>query len=384
MRQRHQEAACNYCFNACPSGALQFTNREVHLSEDRCLGCGVCLIACPVECFVTDEWSERSLLPTLQRLKRDGVEIACRLHPKPQEGTEAVPVIQQGACLGAISPGLWFEIGQQYNVKLRLDACEDCPITRLSLYARHAVKLANSWLLSCGHPARVEIQDCLRPNSTVIQRRIISAERPILNRRDFLFAFARSSGVPDQAFSCLPAEPSDSTTTLKNPPHYPTWLRRMVEVYPGYPVKEAAAAEDTAERSSEYHTNSVNSINCAMWPTLSVTENCTACGACARYCPSGSLSTRVIEGKFIHFFTPGVCVACGLCAQVCRPGAMTRGYAPEPNPFEESVMAERNIKSCRKCGSPAIRESKGLCYWCAEEPSLNSLMENARSVMLER
>jgi len=374
--QRHQGAACKYCLEACPTGALQFFQRAVQLNEDRCLGCGVCLSTCPVECFGTEDWSERSLINTLQQLERPAVEVACQPHPSPQAGSEAVPVLQIGVCLGAISPGLWFEIGLEYSVRIRLEVCADCPVSRLAFYARQAVELANSWLQSCGHEASLTIQETNPEKLAANQRVVISAERPILNRRDFFFAFARSSGTPTQALVCLPAEKADEANPDKSPPHQPAWLRRLADIYPGPTAVEDALTESTGEPRQK------DGYECALWPTLEVAQNCAACGACARYCPSGALSTRVVDGKFTHFFTPGVCVACGLCAQVCRSGALTRSYAPELNPFEEQVMAERLIGNCRKCGSPALDALSGLCYWCANEPPMRSLMDNARNFLI--
>ncbi|HWQ84778.1 MAG TPA: 4Fe-4S dicluster domain-containing protein, partial [Anaerolineales bacterium] len=128
------------------------------------------------------------------------------------------------------------------------------------------------------------------------------------------------------------------------------------------PSDPAASIVEVTE-TGEGMVNQGCSCETALWPTLSITENCAACGPCARYCPSGALSTRVVGSTFIHFFTPGVCVACGLCAQVCHSGALERSYAPEPDPFEERVMAVRPIKTCRKCGSPALDALNGLCYW---------------------
>lgn len=375
--QRHQEAACNYCLSACPSGALQFSNRLVHLNEDRCLGCGVCLSTCPVECFESETWTERSLFNTLQKIEHPAIEVACQIHPAPQAGSEAIPVLQIGACLGAISPGLWFEIGMEHRVQVRLEICADCPVSRLALYTRQAIELANSWLESCGRSPSLTIQETNPEQPAANQRVVISAERPILNRRDFLFAFARSSGAPSQALACLPAELVDKSDPDKSPPHQPAWLRRLASVYPG-----PTEPEELGEVSASEIARQKKDCECALWPTLNVAQHCAACGACARYCPSGALSTRVVDGKFTHFFTPGVCVACGLCAQVCRSGALTRSYAPELNPFDEQKMAERLIGTCRKCGSPALDALSGLCYWCANEPPMRSLLDNARNFLI--
>jgi len=328
----------------------------------------------------------RSLLTTLQRLERPAVEIACQLHPAPQVGSDAVPVIQLGACLGAISPGMWFEIGLDHSAQVRLEVCADCPISHLALYARQAIELANSWLQSCGHPANLTLQETSLEQPAVSQRVVISAERPIMSRRDFLFSFARSSGAPEQALVCLPSELLGETNPGNSPPHQPAWLRRLAEIYPGSAgvAISAASVEEGTSASGDESSGVKESYECALWPTLCVADHCAACGACARYCPSGALSTRVVDGMFVHFFTPGVCVACGLCAQVCRSGALTRSYASQSNPFEEQLMSERPIKTCRKCGSPALEALSGLCYWCANEPPMRSLMDNARDFLLKQ
>ena len=328
-----------------------------------------------MECFESEDWSERSLVSTLARLKRPAVEIACKNHPAPQLGHEAWPVLQVNACLAAISPGLWFEIGLTHSVLVRLEYCIDCPLENSASYIIRAVELANSWLKSCDHLPNLKIKDLNSEQPDPNKRVVISAERPILNRRDFLFAFVRSSGPPTDALTCLPPEDLGELGLDKAPPHQPAWLRQLASVYPG-------PQNETAEAIQQETDGEDTACECTLWPTLSVADNCAACGACARYCPSGALSTKVSGGVYRHIFTPGMCVACGLCAQVCRSGALTRSYVSENEPFEERVMAERLIGSCRKCGSPALEALDGLCYWCANEPPMRSLLENARNFLL--
>jgi len=88
----------------------------------------------------------------------------------------------------------------------------------------------------------------------------------------------------------------------------------------------------------------------------------------------------------VHFvpLIPQVRGLSGLCTQVCRSGALTRSYAPESNPFEEQIMAVRPIRTCRKCGSPTLDTLDGLCYWCANEPPMRSVMDNARNFLIGR
>ncbi|HML23993.1 MAG TPA: 4Fe-4S binding protein [Aggregatilinea sp.] len=369
LRQRHQHAACAYCQDVCPTGAIRFSQRAVFLTADDCIGCGLCLSTCPVECFETSAWSERSLVSALDRVNTPTVEIVCKSHPAPQMGDETVPVIQIGACLGAVSPGVWYEVGLGAAARVRLEHCSGCALAEAARYTHKAVELANTWLQSSGHAPTLLIAEESDPApASATRRAVVSAEQKIVNRRSFLtFAFARSSGAPQQALTGLP---EDEEVQQKLPPHTPVWLRHLSAIYP----TSAAGAEARSEPEATE----------TRWPTLSVESNCVACGACARYCPSGALSTTSVEGQYQHLFTPGFCLGCGLCAQVCSTGALTRSYAPDDAPFETRVMQERSVGVCKKCGNPALDMLNGLCYWCATEPPMRSVLNSAKGYLFQR
>lgn len=377
--QRHQGAACKYCLDACQTGAVQMAAGFVSINDDYCTGCGSCLTACPVECFETSDWSERSLLSTAELTKVASLEVACKSHPAPAVGNEPAPVVRINTCLAAVSPGLWFELGQKYSVRVRMEYCAACPLAKTARQTRQAVELAISWLKSLDCENAVIVQDTVEKPEESKRRMVISAENPILNRRDFLFGFARSCGPVEKALASLPDSQHTKVQYKKLPPHLPSWLHRLTLAYASAGSKSELPMANNAqvEGSSE----SAMKAEIAFWPTLDVAENCVACGACARYCPSGALSTRVDDGKFQHLFTPGICIGCGLCAKVCTTRALSREYAAFSNPFDESVMAERPVHQCQKCGSPALQSSQNLCYWCATEAPMVSLLNSARSYL---
>jgi ferredoxin len=394
--QRHSAAGCKYCVEACPTGALQITQRAPDLQKSRCIGCGACLAVCPVECFETGVWSERSLVKAVALTHTAAVDIVCKNHPSPGRSRQDSPVIQVETCLAAISPGAWFEIGQSHTLRIHMEYCADCPIAKTARYAHRAVELANAWLsANRPQPAEKDAQPtpppALTPALTLLQtpadstpaptQKVISAERPVMNRRDFLFGFARSSGPAGLGLTHLPVEQAQEKSLVL---HQPAWLRRLAEVYPAAPA--GRPAQDTApeQTAGDNLAASPQAAEMPLWPTLAVSKDCAACGACARYCPSGALSTAWTNGQFRHHFSPGLCVACGLCAQVCSPGALTRSYAPDPQPFQQRVMAERPAQPCRKCGSPAVDSQNGLCYWCAAEPQVRSILDSVRSQLLLR
>ncbi|MFW6181130.1 MAG: 4Fe-4S binding protein, partial [Spirochaetota bacterium] len=50
--------SCGACTAVCPSGALCISNRasmEVVFDQDRCIGCGLCIPACPYQAMVMHE-----------------------------------------------------------------------------------------------------------------------------------------------------------------------------------------------------------------------------------------------------------------------------------------------------------------------------------------
>ncbi len=271
LRQRHQHAACAYCQDVCPTGAIRFSQRAVFLTADDCIGCGLCLSTCPVECFETSAWSERSLVSALDRVNAPTVEIVCKSHPAPQMGDEAVPVIQIGACLGAVSPGAWYEVGMNATARVRLEHCSGCPLAEAARYTDKAVQLANAWLQSSGYAPTLLIAEERAPApASTTRRTVVSVEQKIINRRSFLtFAFTRSSGAPQQALTGLPEE---EEIQQKLPPHTPTWLRNLSAIYSTSAADVEARSVPSTVRHSAPETTETR------WPTLSVESNCVACG----------------------------------------------------------------------------------------------------------
>jgi ferredoxin len=376
LLQRNNDSHCKFCLEACQKNAVKFAQREPSLDVKGCIGCGLCLVACPVECFETGDWSERSIVGALEHIGQPSVDVACKSHPAPAAGYEASPVVQINTCLGAISPGLWYEIGLRYTVKIRLEYCSACPMERGAFYARRAIELANSWLNSSGRASAPEgsisIREICNDPADPRRRDVISAEQPIMNRRDFLFSFARSSGLAALGLKNLPFEFGSKKSDQKGAPHIPAWLRRMADIYP-----------DTETDHIDDGCNGLPEEKCIHWPTLSIADNCAACRTCSFNCPSGALRTIVVDGQYQHLFTPGLCVACGLCAQVCPTEALSRSYTFDKNPFKERVVAERQVGACRKCGSPALRESNQLCFYCKNEPDITSVMDSARGSLFK-
>jgi formate hydrogenlyase subunit 6/NADH:ubiquinone oxidoreductase subunit I len=89
---------------------------------------------------------------------------------------------------------------------------------------------------------------------------------------------------------------------------------------------------------------------------LSVAEGCTACGACARVCPTGALALVVDEEEYRLTFAPQACIGCGMCAHMCAPAGLTVSSHPSfAEVFESAAvwtLQEGAVARCQRCRAP--------------------------------
>ncbi len=83
---------------------------------------------------------------------------------------------------------------------------------------------------------------------------------------------------------------------------------------------------------------------------LKISDNCTACGACADACPTGSLEVRREEAYRV-VFRHETCVACGKCVGVCPEKAVSMVRGLDTRLLgRDAVLFEVEIARCRGCG----------------------------------
>jgi ferredoxin len=87
---------------------------------------------------------------------------------------------------------------------------------------------------------------------------------------------------------------------------------------------------------------------------VSISEACTACGICARVCPTSALQfEKLADSSYRLLFTPGTCVACEACYYVCTPKAITINHTPALHDVfgqSEAVIAQAGeFTRCARC-----------------------------------
>lgn len=377
LNLRHHKADCNYCVSSCPSKALSIKDRTILRDESVCVGCGLCLSACPMEVFTSRAWSERHVLESVSESSEHAVELLCARHPEAVADSVRPGVLTLSVCLAALSPGVLFGAGLAKHVNLRVDACPDCPLAHSLVQIENAASLAGSWLSAVGREGYVSLSDApvLRVDEQQMRKKrgrekaVSKADKAKYSRRDFLTGFARDGSSLFAAFLGIEPEDAAGQAIGDEAPHSPRrphlhrWREALSKAYPRVP--EASGAP-------------------ALWPDLTVSDACTGCGVCDQFCPDEALRSRVRGSHLTRTFTPGLCADCALCALSCPDGAITRGYAECAQPFEPRVLLDVSVGRCSRCNAPTMSPETTLCHWCASEPSMDVMLDEVKRRLLFR
>jgi formate hydrogenlyase subunit 6/NADH:ubiquinone oxidoreductase subunit I len=105
--------------------------------------------------------------------------------------------------------------------------------------------------------------------------------------------------------------------------------------------------------------------------TLEISELCTACGTCAKACPTEALKFEKNESEmtFSLTFSARRCIGCDLCDHVCIPDAIHIDHKPKFEQVfgvEEPVIAGSGpLIRCERCRTlMAKREDVRFCPLC--------------------
>lgn len=329
-------ATCSACYDICPAAAILPGEPPTFVNES-CQQCRACLPVCPVGAFTADDETQ-ALLTYAERSSAKAVEVICGLNPQVEAGTTATAVRVRG-CLAGLGVGAYLAlVGQGVaQIAVRLDACADCPWNQLQPQVEAQGQQAQALLALWGHEAAVT---CLYEAGDDFQKRPFHhAGSPPISRRN-LFSWReaeKKAAEPD-------APPSPFHERL-----------RFLKAIKQLPVPAKAGT-----------TTSLAGLGFAL---MAVNDDCTACGICARVCPTEALQLKTEKSSYQLVFSPQICIACDKCSHVCAPQAIT--LTPDPS-FEqvfaspvEQVMQQGQLTHCAKCNTLfAAKPDTRLCPVC--------------------
>ena len=360
----YRDANCSRCADSCPVAAISLSEGGARVS-DACVYCGVCLRVCPTELFGEVLSPEDQILPRVTPRRCDVWELACPLAQaengaqkgekrgffarflatgsKKQAFLSQLPEANRlitPRCLGALGVDHLLQIASQGGGQVWLNdaACAECPVGHAWQQMARCVAEANSWLAAFG-----------RPPAVFLASRALPAEAPPPQVKP---AVRVAAPQPRRAFFRQLLGLEGEETAVKG-----YTLRRRQRLLPILASWKPAPAEIPLQ--------GLGVANVQVDERL-----CSACGLCARACPTGALRFLADEEMFGLLFTAASCVDCGICARICPETAVT--FADSMAPDELTAAAPKRLllgplQKCPDCpGYIAANSVHEQCFVCRQ------------------
>lgn len=344
LHAQDQYSECAACFGICPVDAIVM-GKPPSLNSEICQSCLACLPVCPVGAYRADD-DVANLLNCTTHIEEQSVELICNLHPSPETGVDPASIgIRITGCLAGLGTGAYLTLSTLGIKRIlpRTDACIACKWHSLSLEIHNQTERANRFLSAWGRENAVACTDEIE---SPVERVLWSARNPPMSRRDLFRMMARQGQV-----AVARAMENGITTSERKPGRDRLRLLSAVTHLP-----EASASVDLQEFD---------------FATLTISDSCTACGACGKACPTQALKFEKNEEAmtFAISFSARNCIDCNICDHVCMPDAITLNHAPA---FEEVFVAKETVVAesgtlvrCERCKTlMAKREDVTLCPLC--------------------
>lgn len=342
-------AQCDLCVRVCPVDALQL-GAHIALDEKKCVACGLCVRTCPVGAFQGDD-GFFDLVNLVGRLsERPIVELACARHPSPHQGeNEDANVIRTKTCLATLGTSRYLQLLVRVSqLVVRTDACAECEWGRAQPAITQAIESARSVLAARGEAEQL-VQVNEKPTTLAKTRSVYDTKNPPVSRRDLFRVFvAEGTKVAARAL-----DSADESGTGNVPP---LERRRLVNV-----LKQFVPVE-----MPEWQPVLASNLG---FVRLTANEKCTACGICARTCPTGAMKFHSDKDSYRLTFTSAQCTNCGVCLDLCEPQALQRDGVPTFGELlgnEPQALRVGALKECWRCKQKFADHIQGnLCPVCA-------------------
>ena len=320
LNTRHESAGCRRCVSACPTAAITLGVRVPAIEAAACVRCGACVPVCPTDAVTAGDAPERRLLDACQKIVGGAVTVACVANPHPTANSGGGATVLHGRCLASLSVEQLIGLTREGTRRIELDmsCCERCPIGSASARVIAAVETVKALIpvgeATVGLVGLPGMGGVAPAKGTVAA--FVDSKRPSISRRSLFSAMkirAESAVQRGRDIAPLPFRRSSGPVMARLPQSIPgsrrRLLRRLHHLGPGDGIAVPAVRVPFAD--------------------VLIASSCSACGLCARYCPTGALSfvtTASPAGsadRFALSFQIGACIDCGICAVACPEKAVT-------------------------------------------------------------
>ena len=332
---------CGRCVDACPEAAL-LTNDDVvgmtpMVDVSRCDGCSGCLDVCPTGALSLDGHDSGTMARQLRALLQGGdgsvtpsLVIACQVAAAPlhrlgeRSGLPGWMVLEV-ACLGGVGSAWQLAALAAGARTVQLLPCERCKDRG---FVTRELDFTRSLLAALGDVEASRRVGVLPAEGVPLKRAIHAAN-------------GLSALTGGTAADRMPAPVGADTSARVS-----AWAVDQLQ----------RASGRSARAQPPGHT--VIGGEGAPLGVLRASQGCTACGVCARSCPTNALSLRVGLGSTELVLDPAACTGCGLCVQACPEDVLdvVRGVDLELLAGGRVPIARVVVAACPDCGEnvPAL------------------------------
>jgi ferredoxin len=365
VNRRHGGAQCSRCVEACPVQAIALHGQEPQLDESACVRCGLCLHVCPTDVYTPALDFERRLGQTVANLPLEPLALVCAAHPAPAITTSKVTaVVQHRRCLAGLSPADLLELSAGGRRALWLDdsPCTECVIGSAQAALQGSADSARALLHAAGRPPAILLHSERPPaaDARAVRVPLFDGAQPAISRRSFLSRFR-----PSQA----------EQTEIEEVAYVEDWIQRGAPVSTRLPQQVPEGQRKLLAALGHLESAQAGEFATAQSPFAAVqvdTNLCSACGLCARFCPTGALHFTAQDGVFDLSFQPAACVDCGVCAAACPEHAILLGESMDLGAIlaDDIVpLAAGELVRCSVCGAPTA-QTTGVpmvrCHVCRQ------------------
>lgn len=364
LNQHHKDAGCHRCIDLCPKQAI--TQPEcIEVDSEKCVACGLCWRVCPTEVFALKALDDAKLLTQVCLLlsQTNRFEVACSRAIRNEAIRSDCPGILELTCLGQLPPALLIAstVAGAEMIWLNDSLCHECELGANYIVVKETITTTQNLLSAFGRkPSVFSYQDSaglLSAKGTSSATVKVRAEEPLLSRRDIFRSLgSRVAHELTEMTSNLVEDILSIAATAKKleqrPPAHRLLLAQLF-VKLGKPAK-----------------SSVNLIKLPM-AEVKFSDQCSACGLCLRFCPTGALQSEASDEDIKFKFTTVYCIACDICRKVCPSGAINLSDEIDTTRLAEQepeVLLRCKLASCTMCGAPCASNGlEPLCFVCRKK-----------------
>ncbi len=360
LNARFKQAGCKICVETCPIDAIHLDGQQVRLDSGTCARCGACVWQCPPEVFTQPPASKSKLRETLQAVGPVAVELRCPQHTGNSTLIPDVTIIQHPQCLADLGPARLIDLAAERHVWLNDQACVTCPLKEAHASITRAINDANRWRAAFNRPRQVHL--LTTDNNRFAQPHIaplFDSANPPSERRAFFGLLKKALIETGATVVNEKTGPSEQPVPVSQrlPQHLSRERQNLLAV-----LSKLGQPQDVPLELANISIER---------------EKCTACGWCAKLCPTGALRFQSDEAHFALDFIPAACVNCGICEKACPTKAVSFTHDLPLLEFidiKAQALVAGNLAPCAVCRKPtAFHGDDSRCEVCRAVPDKETL-----------